>query len=242
MKHLWIILVCFVLCLGQLGCASMGRSYAGATDETTHRLTVVIAMSAVPLGVTGHTGVAVDDDYWDFGPNRVADKQRLQGLGSPAGPWWDDPQQEGLADYTLSEVLDALPERVHPEGSVVAIFTADISKAEAQKLRDYWSRTYDTMARDDIRYELTHRQCSSVGCHSLGGVAGLPGFMNITSDPTDLPPQLRVMTPTMLAGYLRLNLRHTAGPDAGRHAGVEYWQLRDGKMVAYRPLAILVGR
>ncbi|MFI4859803.1 MAG: hypothetical protein ACIAXF_03875 [Phycisphaerales bacterium JB063] len=206
-----------------------------AADLPAHRLTVVIAMSAVPLGITGHTGVAIDQDYWDFGPRRVARKQRLQGLGSPAGPWWDDPEQAGRADYTLAQVLDALPERVHPDGSVVVIFSADINEDEAHKLRAYWERTYDAMAEDGIRYELTHRQCSSVGCHSLGGVAGLPGFMNLTPDPTDLPPQLRVMTPTLLAGYLRLNMHHTAGPDAGERAAVAWFRVCDGVLTPLGP-------
>ncbi|XAM01054.1 hypothetical protein OT109_06630 [Phycisphaeraceae bacterium D3-23] len=235
------VLLCTMLCLG---CASRQSQVvdAGQADVPAHRLTVVIAMSAVPLGITGHTGIAIDEEYWDFGPNRVSSKQRLQGLGSPAGPWWDDPEQDGHADYTLAQVLDSLPERVHPDGSVIAIFTADITADEAQALRAYWSRTYATMARDDIRYELTHRQCSSVGCHSLGGVAGLPGFMNITADPTDLPPQLRVMTPTLLAAYLRLYLRHTAGPDAGRRAGADWLQLRSGRLVPYDPpFAALLG-
>lgn len=200
-----------------------------------HRLTVIIALSAVPLGVTGHTGVALDDQYWDFGPNRVATKQRLQSLGSPAGPWWDDPAQDGTADRSLEQVLAELPKRVHPEGSVVAIFTVDISEADAEAIAAYWARTYDTMADDAVRYELTHRQCASIGCHSLGGVAGLPAFRNLTPDPTDLPPQLRVMTPTLLAMYLKANLRHTAGPNAGQRAETQWLRLRNGELVPYDP-------
>lgn len=226
----WAILICITA----MGCGV--RPVDAPADRVdggpTRTLTVVIALSAVPLGVTGHTGVAIDETYWDFGPARVPHKQRLQGLGSAAGPWWDDPEQAWRTDRGLTEVLDALPELIHPEGSVVLVFSADITDDEARIVEDYWSRVYANMRSGDARYQLTHRQCASIGCHSLGGVAGLPGFRNVTADPTDLPPQIRVMSPSALAVYLRLNLRHSAGPDAGKPARIERYQLRDGGLVA----------
>ncbi len=224
-----------LICSAALGCAARpAAAWAERldTDGPSRTLTVVIAMSAVPVGVTGHTGIAIEEAYWDFGPDRVPSKQRLQGLGSEAGPWWDDPEQRWGADRSLTEVLDDLPALVHPEGSVVLVFSAEITDAEARRVEDYWSRVYAEMRSGDARYALTHRQCASIGCHSLGGVAGLPGFMNVTRDPTDLPPQLRVMSPSALGVYLRLNLRHTAGPDAGQPARIERYQLRDGRLVA----------
>lgn len=214
-----------------------------AVDAAPRKLTVVIALSAVPLGITGHAGVAVGEQYWDFGPQRVEIKQRLRGLGSPAGPWWDDPAQRWGRDRALSGVLADLPELVHPEGSRVVVMSAWVTAGEAARVEQYWTRTYAAMADGSLRYELTHRQCSSVGCHSLGGVAGLPGFLNVTADPSDLPPQVRAMTPTALYLYLRVWMRHTAGPDAGDPADVQRLVLRGGRLRPVGgPFAGLLGR
>lgn len=232
------VLVCLMIAAMLAGCGTHRLATDPAAADPTgppRKLTVVVALSAVPLGISGHTGVAIDERYWDFGPDRVETKQRLQSIGSPGGPWWDDPQQSWQSDRTLTQVMDDLPKLVHPEGSVVVVFTAWVTDGEARAVERYWDERYEVMHDDALRYELTHRQCASIGCHSLGGVAGLPGFLNLTPDPTDLPPQLRVMSPTVLAAYLRLNLRHTAGPDAGQRADVEWLQLRDGAMVAYEP-------
>lgn len=244
MKRIAMGLLCSMMVVLLTGCGHWFATAPATTADTgpPRKLTVIVALSAVPLGITGHTGVAVDDQYWDFGPDRVATKQRLQGLGSPAGPWWDDPQQLWQRDRSLAEVFDDLPSLVHPEGSVVVVFTAWVTDAEARGVERYWAQRYDAMAGEAVRYELTHRQCSSVGCHSVGGVAGLPAFRNLTPDPTDLPPHLRVMTPTVLAAYLRLNLRHTAGPNAGRRAEANWLQLKGGDLVPYDPpLAELLG-
>lgn len=239
------ILMCLAAAAMLAGCGTHRLATGPASNAPTgppRKLTVVVALSAVPLGITGHTGVAIDERYWDFGPDRVASKQRLQSIGSPGGPWWDDPEQSWRRDRTLTQVLDDLPTLVHPEGSVVVVFTAWVTEGEAHVVERYWDERYLAMHNDALRYELTHRQCASVGCHSLGGVAGLPGFWNVTPDPTDLPPQLRVMSPTLLAAYLRLNLRHTAGPNAGERAQVQWLQLRDGEMVAYEPRFVGLSR
>lgn len=236
------LFLCLIAAATLAGCGPSRLTCEKAGGGPPRKLTVVVALSAVPLGITGHTGVAIDERYWDFGPDRVSSKQHLQSIGSPGGPWWDDPDQRWQRDRTLTQVLDDLPELVHPEGSVVVIFTAWITEEEARTVERYWDERYLVMHNDAMRYEITHRQCASVGCHSLGGVARMPGFLNLTPDPTDLPPQLRVMSPTMLAAYLRLKLRHTAGPNAGQRAEVEWLQLRDGAMVAYEPLVLLRSR
>lgn len=222
------------VCLMGMGCATAGRGVESmgnpATLEQGKEVTIVIALSAIPRGIVGHSGIAVEQQYWDFGPDRVEVKQRLAGLSSPAGPWWDDPTQAWAADLTLNEVMLEMPKFVHPEGSLVAVFRVRVTEDEAQKIEAYWAQVYAGMAREEIDYHLMGWQCSNVVCHSLGAAGDLPALDRPMGDP---PLNLRAMTPTILFLHLRMHLRHTAGPGLGEHAEVQLLKLRGGRMRPY---------
>lgn len=196
------------------------------------QVTVIIAMSSVvPGGIVGHAGIAVDEDYWDFGPKRNRRVQPIKSIRSTAGPWWDDPDQKWAIDRTLQEVLDDMPDKVHPVGSLVAVFRARVTKEQAQAIVGFWEAAYDRMSQGEDTYRLTARQCASMVGWSLQ-----VGFDRHEDEAERLPRGLHLMTPTRLYETLNDHLVHTAGPDAGRPAELTLWQLeRDGFVPWQRP-------
>lgn len=206
-------------------CQSM-RPYEG------RQVTVIIAMSSVvPGGIVGHAGIAVDEDYWDFGPKRSKYLQPIKSIRSTAGPWWDDPDQDWATDRTLQEVLDDMADKVHPVGSLIAVFTVRVTDDQAKAITDFWQTTYDRMAYGEDTYRLTARQCAS-----MVGWGLQVGLNQSEQDASRLPRELHLMTPTKLYESLSEHLVHTAGPDAGQPADLTFWQLkRDGITKWKRP-------
>lgn len=201
------------------------------TDAPGNQVTIIIALSSiVPGGIIGHAGIAVDDAYWDFGPQRHERLQPIKSIRSTAGPWWDDPQQQWTDDRTLTQVLDDMPDKVHPIGSLVAIFQIEVTPEQAQAIAAFWQDTYDRMHHGGDTYRLTARQCASMVAWSLrvGLQQETPGDR--------LPRDLHRMTPTRLYETLSQNLTHTAGPHPDQPAHLTYWQLdADGFELWYRP-------
>ncbi|MFN3166484.1 MAG: hypothetical protein ACE37H_05415 [Phycisphaeraceae bacterium] len=236
------ILILSLSALVHIGCATTRPAqdtaarwpaHLAADDPSVREVTVVIALSSiVPGGVVGHCGVAVDQRYWDFGPQRVEAFQRLKSIRSDAGPWWDDPDQQWQTDHTLEQVLRAMPGELHPAGSLVAVFRFEVTEEQADAIARFWRDTYERMHQREDRYRLAGRQCASMAAWSLAhALGGLP------DGDRPMPAELRWMTPTRLYELLRDGLRHSAGPLAGQPADLTLWQLgADGLEPWRRPL------
>ena len=189
--------------------------------EEGQQVTVVIALSSfVPAGIVGHAGIAVDENYWDFGPTRTDKAQPVKSIRSPAGPWWDDPDQQWAIDHNLTEVLADMPDKVYPMGSIVAVIQVQVNDEQAQAITDFWQDTYTRMRQGEDMYSLSKRQCASMIAWSLR--VGLHDGYE-TSD--RLPRDLQMMSPTRLYETLHDSLTHTAGPGVGQPAEVTLWQL-----------------
>ena len=199
-------------------------------DEPDQReVSVVIALSSiVPGGVFGHAGIAVDQQYWDFGPERDARLQRLKAISSKAGPWWDDPDQRWQSNRTLAEVARDMTESVHPTGSLVAVFRAQVTDEQADAIIKFWNDTYARMRDHTDRYHLAGRQCSSMVGWSLASALG-----EMPAGDQPLPSELRLLTPSRLYEILRDRLRNTAGEYAGQPAELTLWQLGPDGMMRY---------
>ena len=211
------------------------RHNANTADESPgQQVTVIIALSSiVPGGIVGHAGLAVEDQYWDFGPKRTERLQPIKSIRSQAGPWWDDPDQLWTVDRSLEEVLADMPDKVHPQGSLVAMFHVQVTDEQAQAITDFWHETYARMANGEDTYRLSARQCASMVGWSLR-----VGLQRGSPHRKRLPQDLHLMTPTKLYESLAKTLTHTAGPSKGRPADVTLWQLdRDGLTPWQRPVA-----
>lgn len=237
------LLLPILLVLTNTGCATMPTADACDADavwpgELTHddpcvrEVTVIIALSSiVPGGVVGHTGIAVDQQYWDFGPQRVDRFQRLKSIRSDAGPWWDDPDQHWQTNRTLAQVAQAIPDKLHPAGSLVAVFRVEVTVEQAEAIAGFWDDTYARMRVGKDEYRLVGRQCANMVGWSLAyALSDLP------TGEQPLPDELRMMTPSRLYEKLRDKLRHTAGARAGEPADLTLWQLgHDGLTLWQRP-------
>ena len=196
----------------------------GQLDLGNHQpgqtVTVIIALSSiVPGGIIGHAGLAVEDQYWDFGPQRSTRLQPIKSIRSEAGPWWDDPDQQWTTDRCLSEVLADIPDKVHPLGSLVAVIQVQVTDEQAQAITDFWQDTYTRMENGQDTYRLSARQCASMVGWSLQ-----VGLQN-NEGGDRLPRDLHLMSPTRLYETLSASLTHTAGPDQGKPADLSLWQL-----------------
>ena len=204
-----------------------GRQAAGAPalsqsdQQPGETVTVVIALSSfVPAGIVGHAGIAVEEDYWDFGPTRTDKLQPVKSIRSPAGPWWDDPDQQWAIDRNLTEVLADMPDKVHPMGSIVAVIQVQVTDEQAQAITDFWHDTYIRMQEGEDMYCLSGRQCASMIAWSLR-----VGMQEDHDTSDQLPRDLHMMSPTRLYKKLHDSLVHTAGPGTGQPAEVTLWQL-----------------
>ena len=202
-----------------IGAVTAQSCDAQHADSPGQRVTVIIALSSIlPGGIVGHAGIAVQDQYWDYGPQRSKLIQPIKSIRSEAGPWWDDPEQAWSNDRSLHEVLADMPGKVHPKGSLIAVIQVRVTDQQAQAITHFWQDTYQRMREGEDTYRLTARQCSSMVAWSLR--------VGIEDGPNDrLPRDLRRMTPTGLYESLSETLTNTAGPNQGQPAKVTLWQL-----------------
>ena len=226
------------LSLTQFGCASFASNRAAepalaelAQDDPDKReVTVVIALSSIlPGGIIGHTGIAVDDQYWDFGPERTDRFQKKRAFDSNAGPWWDDPDQQWENDRSLAEVFEAMPEMLKPEGSIVALMTIEVTDEQADQLIAFWDGCYARMRQGEEQYELRNKQCANVVAWSLSSA------IKSASPIEQMPQQMRLMTPTALYQHLSSSLVHTAGDQVGEPAEVMHLQLKSDGIERWQP-------
>lgn len=219
----FILIACWLV-----GCKSEQKdaqstwlAQATSDEQQGAQVTIIIALSSiVPGGIVGHAGLAVDDAYWDYGPKRYKPLQPIKSIRSTAGPWWDDPDQQGAIDRSLNEVLADMPNKVHPLGSLVAVIQVRVTDEQAQAITDFWQDTYARMQNGEDIYRLTARQCASMVGWSLQ-----IGLQDDAQASDRLPRDLHLMTPTRLYESLSESLIHTADPDRGQPADITLWQL-----------------
>ena len=227
-----------VLVLSLIGCSSWSTCGQDALlaelahdDPEAREVTIIIALSSIlPGGVVGHTGIAVDDQYWDYGPSRVDRMQQLAAVASQAGPWWDDPEQDWQTDHTLAEVLEVMPGEVKPPGSLVAVFRVQVTDEQADALVAFWDDVYERMRRGEEQYRLRGRQCANMVAWSLDAA------MSGEGRPSDrMPQRLWMLTPTTFYEGLSRSLVHTDGPRAGEPADLVLLQLGADGFERYEP-------
>jgi len=217
----------------QVGCnATARRDDAPLPAQGEHEVTVIIALSAVvPAGVVGHAGIAVGEQFYDFGPDRVDRFQRIQGFGSAAGPWWDDPQQRGHIDYSLEEVISQLDEHVYPEGSLIAVATIPVTAEQAEQIAAYWEAVYLQMDSGQRVYNLLGAQCANVIAASMTCPPEKIGAEHAPPVPT----RMRGMSPTRLYRWLHRQDRLSNRGRSDMQVQINLYQQRGGQIEPYTP-------
>jgi len=112
----------------------------------------------------GHTGIAVGDDYFDFGPNGGA---RL-GKTVPGKPWW---HERDKVKGKLSDLLTNLKDVTGGKEDVLKIEQC-VCAAQATGIQDYWTKLYKQIKDDDRKsdYCIPGLHCTSAALNSAKAV------------------------------------------------------------------------
>lgn len=117
----------------------------------------------------GHTGIAIGNDYRDFGP-------RHGNNGDPGHQWWDDPKNEYWngkppgnrpEDINLDDIIDNI-HRLSPQAAVAVEFCA--CEETTRQIRRYWDWLYKAIADGKPhKWTIGGAQCTSTVCSSIRG-------------------------------------------------------------------------
>jgi RHS repeat-associated protein len=170
--------------------------------------TVTIVMALESRTQVGHTGIGIEDRYYDLGP----------GANNSTRPWWDNDFDDS-GDSSLGDVIDDLQEHVDVDvpPQVMVIFRWDVEIGRARAIEDYWIERYDRMDPPEESFSLIGQNCTTTVLRSLRPVRqpdlrwrpaiGVPNILDTT-------------TPATLLRRLA-DLRHTAGPNRGERPRAE---------------------
>jgi RHS repeat-associated protein len=181
------------------------------------KLPLCLAQGLTGKGFGGHSGMGINDEYYDYGP--AMSVNYLTALtGVPGSQWWDDPVfpvwntnvVQSPDDIMLSDIVDNSDEvfardPFGPEGESADMFKVEIAvtSAEAGRARDYWRNKY----QEPGRYTVFGSQCSTTVMHSLEQ-AGVYHRPFLTLSPMGLLKSLHSTT-------------HTCGPNRGQRVRFE---------------------
>ena len=130
-------------------------------------------------GLSGHAGILVGDEYYDYGPIDGLGGDELFGEGG--GPFWDGDDKNAIFEFDPNSEVP-VPVPVTFDGDLqrgelrrylagrsinVAVFTLDVTRAQANSVSAYWDKLYAASASDGTKYHFAGRQCTSTVAKSL---------------------------------------------------------------------------
>ena len=143
----------------------------------------------------GHSGIGVENAFYDFGPQNETTHFLLFGVQS--AKWWARTDKQGHQPTTTS-ILQFL---ANQQFCRAELFTLWVEPREARMVEEYWARAYQNYSK----YSLLGKQCTSVVYGSLFD-------SGIVQDPR------AILYPKSLFRRLSEALVNTCGQDAGRPA------------------------
>ena len=162
-------------------------------------------------GLAGHTGIIIDDDFYDFGP------QPRRPFKSDGQPWWDS----FYGDLNKQDILDILDDKrnrvSHGIRGKVYLIDICIRKSEFVKLKEWWVDRYANPGTYSI-IPLIGEQCTTTVRISLEKSTGIFSFFDITGT---------TQTPKGFVELLTSKAKHTAGENVNKAVAVtkEYPEL-----------------
>lgn len=179
-------------------------------------------------GLGGHTGIGVEEEFFDYGPD-VRNRRGLPSTkgnlltGTPGSQWWDDPAlwdgAQSPADVGLPTVLGDISTLARDGSEPLDVFKIEIavSASEAGKVRDYWNGRY----RDPGTYSVLGNQCTSTVMDSLDR-AGIWDRPFLTFKPIGFLKGLETAV-------------HTCGPNKGQRVRMELINRERGPLNCGKP-------
>jgi len=159
------------------------------------------------LGLSGHAGIAVENEFYDYGcqPGMGA-----AFLGSPGRPWWDGMScmtnrcnAEGKPDATLEDIEKNIKKVA--EGHDVYKCVVKTTKEKCDKLEKVWKNIY----KKPGKFRVWARTCTTTTWYSLrkSGIHNRPWWKPKT-----------IRRPKSLLKELMANLKHSCGKKSGQKA------------------------
>lgn len=134
-------------------------------DDSCEMMHILIELPAIGTGLeVGHTGVAIADEYFDYGPAKAIEKSATR-LSAEGGPYWDNPESWPGArstDEVNFLMVRATISSLAYEHTVLLV-PVSISKEHAATIRKWWKNTYDTKPT----YNIPGMHCTSSVIRSI---------------------------------------------------------------------------
>ena len=126
-----------------------------------------------PYYLVGHTGIGINGDYYDLGPDG---KEIIPGVNENVKPWWrKDENDPNIKPEALSYILSNLETEFSYYPTVVATFCA--CNETANKARKYWDKKYENMKnKSKCTYSIFGLNCSTSVWESLDISSGISDF------------------------------------------------------------------
>jgi hypothetical protein len=137
-----------------------GTATGGDDDSVTVVIVIELPDANDPSklgrkGLSGHSGVAIGEEYYDYGPTPG---KGANPLGSPGRPWWDR-----FASPTGDASFSQVKEWAAAQGYKLKLVSLEVSRAQAETIRTYWQDLYANPGT----YRFYGRQCTTTVAASL---------------------------------------------------------------------------
>ncbi len=162
------------------------------------------------LGLSGHSAIAIDGEYYDYGPNGNA-------LESKGTPWWDLETRENEDDtkqYTMTDLDGKDVERVKKQMKLgigdasqpIKEIKILVTKNQAKIIKQWWDNKYKKLGTYTALPWKDGEQCTSTVMESLykANIIG-KGFFGTLSYQTE------ITDPEEFYEHFLKNVKHTAG-------------------------------
>lgn len=206
-------------------------------SEKTSTVTVLIELPHSEMdgklnqkGLGGHTGIFIDDEYYDFGP------QPGQPFLSEGRPWWDTMNEKGnftkedmmnllnndfpttaeqhkvLDDYALTDEINYPPTSRVAMNITGEVYLLDINihDSEKERVKKWWLDRYEDLGKYSI-IPILGEQCTTTVRISLSKNTNIFDLFP-NSDLLDINTiTFTTQTPKGFLDFLQKSARHTSG-------------------------------
>lgn len=170
----------------------------------------------------GHTGVAIGEEYYDYGPVEEIEKSTVR-LRAKGGPYWDHPEKWPGARSTDEISFKMITETISSLATdhTVVVIPMIVEARHASRIREWWKNTYETAPE----YGIPGLHCTSSVIRSIEGTDPKRNAMKNPVDMQLISGASAVTSPLKYAQILlgnaamntgRYNLTHSCGPLKGQ--------------------------
>lgn len=169
-------------------------------------------------GLGGHTGIAIGQEFYDFGPNTsLYDKTHGPVTGVAGIPWWDQEvldKSHGtltmLEDVDLPQILDYIKREIKQDTYKVEFF---VTPEQGKDIEKWWLDRYQNLGTYAC-LPWSGEQCTTT--------------VRISLEKAGVIRDSIVQTPASFLDFLRDNAKNTAGKDVHKPARITQIQVESG--------------